>query len=201
MNFKKVLSKNIVALGLSSMFMFSGQAMAITTNLGPQSAPVSLTYGGTYTAPQNQFYDEFLFSIQTNTVDSITSTINLGSLFGIDNLQTRLYTGTVTTTGTPDGLLQGWSTAITISGTGYSGTMAVISPITLNAGNYVLEVRGDVVGTAGGSYAGVLNIAPIPEPGEWALMLIGLGMIGFVATRRKDNDGEMAGMGFKGFMH
>ena len=72
--------------------------------------------------------------------------------------------------------------------------MAVISPITLSAGNYVLEVRGDVVGTAGGSYAGVLNISPIPEPGEWVLMLIGLGMIGFVAVRRKQNDGAMAGM-------
>ncbi len=194
MDLKILLSRKLVVLGMAALFALSGQVMASTTNLGPQSAPVSLTYGGTYTARQNQFYDEFLFSIQTNSVDSITSMINLGSLLGINNLQTRLYSGTVTTTGVPNGLLQAWSTAITISGTGYSGSMAVISPITLSAGNYVLEVRGDVVGTAGGSYAGVLNIAPIPEPGEWALMLIGLGMIGFLAVRRKRNGGEMAGM-------
>jgi hypothetical protein len=194
MDLKILLSKKLVALGFSALFMFTSQSMANTTDLGPQSAPVSLTYGGTYTAPQTQFYDEFLFSIQTNTVDSITSTINLGSMLGINNLQTRLYSGTVTTTGVPNGLLQAWSTPIPISGTGYIGTIAVISPITLNAGNYVLEVRGDVVGTAGGSYAGVLNIAPIPEPGEWALMLIGLGLIGFVAFRRKQNDGELDGM-------
>jgi hypothetical protein len=174
--------------------MFSAQAMATTTNMGPQAAPVSLTYGGSYVSPQNQFYDEYLFSIDTNSVDSITSTMSLSTLLGINNLQTRLYSGTVTTTGVPSGLLQAWSTPITITGTNYSGTMAVISPITLSAGNYVLEVRGDVVGTAGGSYAGVLNISPIPEPGEWALMAIGLGLIGFVAARRKQNDGAMTGM-------
>ena len=113
MGLKFLLSKRLVVLGMAALFAFSGQAMAATTDLGPQSAPVSLTYGGNYIAPQNQFYDEFLFSIQTNTVDSITSTINLGSMLGINNLQTRLYSGTVTTTGTPDGLLQAWSAADT----------------------------------------------------------------------------------------
>ncbi|MBU1425981.1 MAG: WecB/TagA/CpsF family glycosyltransferase [Gammaproteobacteria bacterium] len=172
--------------------------MAATTDLGPQSAPVSLTYGGTYIAPQNQFYDEFLFSIETNTVDSITSTINLGSLLGINNLQTRLYSGTVTTTGVPDGLLQAWSTPIPISGAGYDGMIAVISPITLGAGSYVLEVRGDVVGTYGGSYSGVLNISPVPEIAEWMLLIAGLGFMAFVTTRRRrlaeQEAGELSGM-------
>jgi hypothetical protein len=197
MDFKKHVSNGLIAIGILSLTSLSGQAVAATTILGAQAAPISLTYGGSFSSPQNQFYDEYLFSIDTNSVDTITSTISLSSLLGINNLQTRLYSGTVTTTGTPDGLLQAWSTPITITGTGYSGTMAVINPITLSAGNYVLEVRGDVVGTAGGSYAGVLNISPIPEPGEWVLMLIGLGLVGFVATRRKQkNGGEFAGMAF-----
>jgi hypothetical protein len=194
MDLKIWLSKKLVALGFSVLFMFSGQAMATTKDLGPQSPPVSLTIGNTFLSPQSQFYDDYLFSISPASFDSITTTINLGSMLGINNLQTRLYSGTVTTTGAPTGLLQAWSIAIPISGTGYNGSIAVISPVTLSAGNYVLEVRGDVVGSAGGSYAGVLNIAPIPEPGEWALLLIGLGVIGFVAVRRKQNDGEMAGM-------
>jgi hypothetical protein len=161
--------------------------MATTTDLGAQPAPASINFGDAFTAPQSQFYDDFLFSIPTASVDSITSTIDLGNLLGIDNLQTRLYSGTVTTTGRPSGLLEAWSTAIPISQAGLSGTVAVISPITLGAGDYILEVRGDVTGTAGGSYAGVLNISPVPEPGEWALLLSGFGLIGFIAARRGRN--------------
>ena len=162
--------------------------MATTTDLGAQSAPVSLTFMDSFLSPQNQFYDDYLFTMAPGSVDTVASTISLGNLFGINNLQARLYSGTVTTTGVPTGLLEAWSTAIQITGTGYSGTMAVINPITLGAGSYVLEIRGDVVGTNGGSYAGTLNISPVPEPQEWALLLAGLGLIGFVATRRRTLD-------------
>ncbi len=190
-----LFSKQFIVLGLSALFALSGNAMATTTDLGAQSAPVSLPFSASFSAPQNQFYDDYLFSISPSSVDSIASTISLGSLFGINNLQTRLYSGTVTTTGVPSGLLEAWSTAIQITGTGYTGTMAVISPITLGAGNYILEVRGDVVGTSGGSYAGSLNISPVPEAAEWLLMLIGLAIVGFVAVRRRQNDvGEVSGM-------
>lgn len=193
MRHKYSITKQLFALGLSALFALSGQAMATTTDLGAQAAPISLTYGGTYFAPQNQFYDDFLFTISPSSVGSITSTISLGSLFGIDNLQTRLYSGTLTTTGKPSGLLQAWSTAIPLSGTGYNGTISVISPITLGAGSYILEVRGDVVGTAGGSYAGVLNISPVSEPAEWAMMLVGLGFIGIVVARRRQGNESVAG--------
>jgi len=195
MGLKFLLSKRLVVLGMAALFAFSGQAMAATTDLGQQSPPVSLAIGNTFLSPQSQFYDDYLFSISPASFDSITTTINLGSMLGINNLQTRLYSGTVTTTGTPTGLLQVWSTAIPIFGTGYNGLIAVISPITLSAGNYVLEVRGDVVGSSGGSYAGVLNISPVPEVAEWALLLTGFTLIGFVVARRRQNDvSEMSGM-------
>jgi hypothetical protein len=32
-------------------------------------------------------------------------------------------------------------------------------------------------------------VAAVPEPGEWALMLSGLALIGFIATRRKEDNG------------
>lgn len=198
MGFNFLFSKRLIVLGMVALFVFSGQAKAAVIDFGQQAAPVSLAYGGAYFAPQNQFYDQYMFSIQTNTVDSITSTINLGSLLGINNLQTRLYSGTVSTAGQPSGLLQAWSTAIPLSGMGNIGTMAVISPITLGAGNYVLEVRGDVVGTYGGIYAGLLNISPVPEIAEWAMLLTGLSLVGFVAVRRRreaeQNAEEASGM-------
>lgn len=198
MQYKYSFAYQLFALGLVALFALSEQAMATTTDLGAQAAPISLTYGGTYFAPQNQFYDDFLFTISPSSVGFIASTISLGSLFGINNLQARLYSGTLTTTGKPSGLLQAWSTAIPLSGTGYNGTVSVISPITLGAGSYILEMRGDVVGTAGGSYAGVLNISPVSEPAEWTMMLLGIGFIGIAVARRKKSTqavaGELSGM-------
>ena len=162
--------------------------MATTTDLGALTPPSSLVYGDIFGAPQNQFYDDFMFNIPMATFSSITATINLGNFFGIDNLQSRLYSGTITTTGVPSGLLEAWSNPIPISLGGLSGTVAVINPIALGAGDYILEIRGDVVGTAGGGYAGLLNISPIPEAGEWAMLLFGLGVIGFIALRRRRNN-------------
>ena len=34
------------------------------------------------------------------------------------------------------------------------------------------------------SYTGLVNIGPVPEPQTYALMRVGLGMLGFVARRR-----------------
>ncbi len=46
------------------------------------------------------------------------------------------------------------------------------------------------LGTNGAlSYAVAAAVAPVPEPGEWLLMLSGLALIGFIATRRKNENG------------
>jgi hypothetical protein len=44
-----------------------------------------------------------------------------------------------------------------------------------------------VMGTAGAnaSYGGTLNVSAVPEPETWAMMLGGLGLVGFMARRRK----------------
>lgn len=57
----------------------------------------------------------------------------------------------------------------------------------LAAGTYALAVTGFTSGSLGGAYAGVLAAAPVPEPETYALMLAGLGIVGFIASRRRNN--------------
>lgn len=41
------------------------------------------------------------------------------------------------------------------------------------------------------SFANGAPVAAVPEPGEWALMLSGFGLIGFIATRRRNSKNNM----------
>jgi len=152
-------------------------------DLGNLSIPVSINYGNTFlSSSTTQFYDDYLFNISTASVDSITSTISLGTYFGIDGLEARLFNSS--------GTLEKWSTPISINQSGINETVAVISPINLGSGDYTLEVRGIVSGSAGGSYAGTLNIAPaapVPEMAQWVMLLMGLLMATFAIARRSQN--------------
>jgi hypothetical protein len=141
------------------------------------------------------FFDDYIFSIAGATTDSLTSTINLGSLLQISGLQVSLFSytpdeplplfGTTLPPGTRE--IDAWSTPI--SAGGISGTVSVIPATQLSQGSYVLEVRGTVTGSAGGSYSGVLNLAPaptpVPLPAALPLLLSGLGGLGLWGRRRR----------------
>jgi hypothetical protein len=161
--------------------------------------PGSYTYADTFGAGSGVtpvsgtpygFFDDYLFTITGATADSITSTINLGNTLSISGLQVGLFSyvngQTLPVYGTtlPPGSVQvdGWSTPI--NGNGTTGTVNVIPPTMLPSGSYVLEVLGTVSGSAGGSYSGVLNLAPVPLPAALPLLLSGLGALGLWGRRR-----------------
>lgn len=58
---------------------------------------------------------------------------------------------------------------------GFSGT--------LTPGAYSLTISGNA--GSGASYGGNVVLTPIPEPETYALLLAGLGVVGFVAARRR----------------
>jgi hypothetical protein len=71
---------------------------------------------------------------------------------------------------------------------------AVYDPVTKDAkllASYTFDAQGLTFLTPGdaGRFSGVFNTAvwltPVPEPGTWALMVIGLGVLGYSAYRRK----------------
>lgn len=61
-----------------------------------------------------------------------------------------------------------------------------LTPIGLSSGAHTLFVNGNLAnGPGNASYAGTLNIAAVPEPGTWALMLLGFGAIGLTMRSRR----------------
>jgi hypothetical protein len=55
----------------------------------------------------------------------------------------------------------------------------------LAAGDYYLRVSGNLVSDSGASFGGAVMLAPVPEPETYGMMLGGLGVLGFLARRRK----------------
>jgi len=157
------------------------------TNLSVGALPTSIAYSNTFASASSgsTFFDDFIFTIPGGSANSITSTINLDSIFGLTNLRARLYTGSTHQTGAVAAgtLLENWGTTVNYSPT-VSATTVVLNPLSLTAGTYTLQIKGTVAGLAGGSYSGVLNIAPVPEPETNAMLLAGLGLMGLMVRRR-----------------
>ena len=55
----------------------------------------------------------------------------------------------------------------------------------LTSGTYAIKVDGTVVGNGGGAFGGDVTIAAVPEPETYGMLLAGLGLVGFMARRRK----------------
>lgn len=87
-------------------------------------------------------------------------------------------------------------TSVTLDGTSFTnlGTVTVggteveswaLGQTLINPGTHFLTVSGVSDGLKGGAFSGTINVSPIPEPETYALMLGGLGVVGFLARRRK----------------
>jgi hypothetical protein len=133
------------------------------------------------------FLDTWSFSLDGSfLVSSIAAAINFTGvdghavLFGISDLQVNLVSNS--TSGAP---LVSWL-AVSAPAAGLQQVVALVPTSTLGAGEYSLEVRGDV--TQPGSYSGSLIAKPVqvvPLPETAALFICGIMALGFTARRTR----------------
>jgi hypothetical protein len=184
---------------LSAAVLGYEQTAAGRTGSGQATSYLSLpstdTYSRSFNSPTAQigttgygFYDDFIFTVSSATADAITSTIDFANVLAINNLQVRLYNFSgnpnLPVLGPPNGgVIDAWSNTFNLA-PGTNETVSVLPMTLLNAGTYVLEVRGNVSGSAGGSYSGGLNLVPTPLPAALPMLLSGLGILGGAVRRR-----------------
>lgn len=143
----------------------------------PSGTAVNHTLSGTFT-------DTFSFSY---TGDAIID-VWLNTSVSLSKLATQQI---VFTSATLNGMALSIDPSVTTGGTRFSSASLYETPA---SGSFTLVVNG-YAGLLGSnnqlisaSYSGGLNVfptTPVPEPESYALMLAGLGVIGFVARRRR----------------
>jgi hypothetical protein len=166
-----------------SLLMLTQTAAAETLDLGDYAAPDVISYGNSFTGPQNQFTDWFGFSVLDASYNGISASISFAQVFGIDQLTTQLYSGSITGDHVNVGsfIAAGNSRQTTYGNA--TQTISVIDP-TYVAGDYLLKISGLTTGEFGGSYAGIANLAPVPLPPTLPLMAAGLGILALIKRKR-----------------
>lgn len=160
-------------LFFAASFIFAaGTSQATTYNLNNLAIGDNYLSGSAVSnvlVSNGNFADIFNFSIGANSgVDVSAGTLNFGKFNIIDTtFKYTLYSGI-------NELASG------INNGGF--TIAA-----LGSGTYHLDVLGTATGSKGGQYNGAITISPVPEAETYSMMLLGLGLIGFIARRSKQN--------------
>lgn len=133
------------------------------------------TFGASFLSGNNSntFSDHYTFStVGLNFIDTLVGSIAHSALVGLaitgydlyDSGNNLVATGVMQSTGTVD--------------------LWTIQTGGLAAGDYYVRVDGVIVSDTSASYAGNLNVLPVPEPQTYAMLLAGLGLVAVRARAR-----------------
>ena len=135
------------------------------------SSPVTAT--GYSFNPTGAFTEDFLFNLDAVQQFSVSMT----NSYTISTGEILFFSAVLTPPGVPTGqlVLDPGPPTQTLAGS--------FGP--LSAGLYTLTVTGTAAGDYGATYGMSAAAVPVPEPETYALLLAGLGVVGFMASRRK----------------
>ena len=151
-------------------------AASVVTGPTPSSLtpPASALFGSVLTGSttsSTSFSDTFTFNI-AGSAGSLNSQISTLLLNGSQNVN---FTSI---------LLDGTYAFSKTSTDPAPEVWALLNPVTVGLGTHTISVVGTLLGPTG-SYSGTLNVAAVPEPATWAMMLLGFGAMGLVIRRRR----------------
>ena len=176
--------KNLKTLIAAAAFAAVSFGPSVASAADVSHAPTMITMDGLFTGDfgsgfgtkhaGDTFLDKFTFDVTGSPLEfsaSLTSTANKVN-GGLNISSFSLFTSTGTLIGT---------------GTGTVGQVDrfSVSNDVLGVGSYYLQVGGNVLSTSGARFDGNISLSPVPEPETYAMMLAGLGLVGFAARRRK----------------
>ncbi len=153
--------------------------------LGPQVYAAFGADGANGAAVTPTFDDVYNFQLDATSDLNVSGNTYSGPTVSAADAGFWLFTGTS---------MGGSGTAATQVGSTFSFAGTAIQGTTfsnLTAGNYFFEIKGDVGSPSGTSYNVTIQapsdtnpLPAVPEPANMALLLGGLGLLGFMAKRR-----------------
>jgi hypothetical protein len=166
---------------LLSAIAFTGAMLGASTGYAASHAPATITlndgaayFGATFGAnSMGAFADKFSFTVsKLSSLAGLVSSISQSASDGVNITGFDLFnSGGLSFGGTQlhSGMVDLWTVA-----------SAHLVPDT-----YYFLVSGNVLSNAAVSYSGNISVAAVPEPETYAMLLAGMGVVGFLARRRK----------------
>jgi hypothetical protein len=145
----------------------------INVNLGGSATEQSAAFGVTH-LEKGAFADTFNFSPSAGTYFVDASLVTLGFSPRTDVTFSAAYVNGHELTLSGSGLLE----------YGYLLPTAITGPLVLTVFGYV-DFEDTSFTPASASYSGTLNVSAVPEPGGYALLLAGLGVVGAAGLGRR----------------
>ncbi len=130
-----------------------------------------------YSSVGHTFEHEYLFNLNTSVNALATAVTNdVPNIFNINNGKVELFRSNGDNDYTND---------LSVGSFVFDSTATNATFNSLTAGDYYYQVTGSVAGSMGGGYMLFSNVSPVPEPETYAMLLAGLGLIGFSLRNRK----------------